>query len=300
MKGNKDAWVVRANPHHISRIVEFRRDGLVALGWPNLGNLAAKNLAQIKDALRQADAYRLEDNRELGTSAGLLDTFVNRVHEGDYVVVPDPDRGAVYVGEFEGGYRYVKAKERAAYPHQRTVRWLFPRPRRELPATVISSLRAQQPIFGTDAIAMTELVRQVVASGDSSTGDDVDTDIHELEGDIEYVFSARAKRVRRLRDAKLRQATAARGGRLRCEVPGCGFDFEGVYGDLGKGFAHIHHLRLLRSRGGARETTLRDLAIVCANCHAMIHRRGGCRKLDELIVRVHTPLRLRNQSQLGR
>ncbi len=48
----------------------------MALGWPQLGSLAGKDLAQIKSAVR--DVYRIKDKRELGRSAGLLDTFVNR------------------------------------------------------------------------------------------------------------------------------------------------------------------------------------------------------------------------------
>jgi 5-methylcytosine-specific restriction protein A len=32
-----------------------------------------------------------------------------------------------------------------------------------------------------------------------------------------------------------------------------------------------------------RKIFLKDLAIVCANCHAMIHRNGECRPLEGLI-----------------
>ena len=44
-------------------------------------------------------------------------------------------------------------------------------------------------------------------------------------------------------------------------------------------------IRPLSESEEARSTRLSDLAIVCANCHVMIHRGGGCRAPDELIVR---------------
>lgn len=96
--------------------------------------------------------------------------------------------------------------------------------------------------------------------------------------------------VHRTREQKLRlrkiSDAIARNGRLICEVPGCGFDFARVYGEVGEGYAHVHHLHPLAKSDGARETHISDLAIVCANCHSMIHRDGECRELPSLILRA--------------
>jgi hypothetical protein len=82
-----------------------------------------------------------------------------------------------------------------------------------------------------------------------------------------------------LRARKIAEALRRnRDGRLRCEVPGCGFDFEEVYGEIGHGFAHVHHLKPLTERASPAVTELADLAVVCANCHAMIHVGGACRR----------------------
>ncbi|MFF3319357.1 HNH endonuclease [Streptomyces sp. NPDC003035] len=62
-----------------------------------------------------------------------------------------------------------------------------------------------------------------------------------------------------------------RGGRLECEA--CGFDFEQVYGDRGAGYIECHHVVPLHEAGEGR-TKLSDLALICANCHRMIHRRA--------------------------
>jgi len=99
-------------------------------------------------------------------------------------------------------------------------------------------------------------------------------------------FVAHRVRENRLRHAKIREALLTNKGKLVCEVPRCGFDFEKRYGKLGAGYAQVHHLRLLSSvpKKGIR-TKLSDLAIVCANCHAMIHKGGECRPLKDLIPR---------------
>ena len=61
-------------------------------------------------------------------------------------------------------------------------------------------------------------------------------------------------------------------GRLCCEV--CGFDFAATYGELGKDFCEVHHLQPMSQRFEESETRLEDLAVVCSNCHRMLHRRG--------------------------
>ncbi|MCY4580840.1 MAG: HNH endonuclease [Chloroflexi bacterium] len=59
-------------------------------------------------------------------------------------------------------------------------------------------------------------------------------------------------------------------GALECEV--CAFNFEETYGDLGKEFAECHHKVPLSEIDSVTTTYLSDLAIVCANCHRMLHR----------------------------
>ncbi|OHY76653.1 HNH endonuclease [Priestia aryabhattai] len=59
---------------------------------------------------------------------------------------------------------------------------------------------------------------------------------------------------------------------LSCKV--CGFNFEEVYGERGKDFIEVHHVKPLSTL--EKEMFIdpeRDLVTVCANCHRMIHRR---------------------------
>ena len=79
--------------------------------------------------------------------------------------------------------------------------------------------------------------------------------------------------LRRERNVKLvaakKAAVLAQGRRLICEA--CRFSFEDVYGSLGKDYCEVHHRQQLSlAKAGVRE--LSDLAILCSNCHRMIHR----------------------------
>jgi 5-methylcytosine-specific restriction enzyme A len=74
-------------------------------------------------------------------------------------------------------------------------------------------------------------------------------------------------------------------GVLACEV--CGFDFEKVYGGIGKGFAECHHLIPLSQLMNVTTTKLSDLAILCANCHRMVHRARPPLSVEALRELVH-------------
>lgn len=58
----------------------------------------------------------------------------------------------------------------------------------------------------------------------------------------------------------------------RCMV--CDFDFEEVYGELGKDFIEVHHTKPLSSLD--EEIIVdpeKDLVCLCSNCHRMVHRK---------------------------
>lgn len=59
-------------------------------------------------------------------------------------------------------------------------------------------------------------------------------------------------------------------GTLECEV--CKFNFLAIYGDRGHNFIECHHNKPVSEIGDRGVTKLSDLAILCSNCHRMIHR----------------------------
>lgn len=69
-----------------------------------------------------------------------------------------------------------------------------------------------------------------------------------------------------------------------CQV--CGMDFGEVYGDLGKGFIHVHHIVPISTQKGERHRIdpENSLVPVCPNCHAMLHKgRLSIEELKEII-----------------
>lgn len=63
----------------------------------------------------------------------------------------------------------------------------------------------------------------------------------------------------------------------------CHFSFEEIYGPIGKGFIHVHHIvPLAKIRRVYKLDPIRDLIPVCPNCHAMIHSTEPAMSIDEL------------------
>nr|WP_298926542.1 HNH endonuclease [uncultured Allomuricauda sp.] len=72
-------------------------------------------------------------------------------------------------------------------------------------------------------------------------------------------------------------------GELTCEV--CSFNFEKIYGKLGKGFIECHHTKPISELRPNEKTKLKDLALVCSNCHRIIHKNGNI-PIDKLRVLI--------------
>jgi len=77
-----------------------------------------------------------------------------------------------------------------------------------------------------------------------------------------------------------KKITLKQKGFLACEV--CGFDFKNIYGKRGIGFIECHHKKPLHTLEIGSKTRLEDLALLCSNCHRMIHARRPWLSLEEL------------------
>lgn len=63
----------------------------------------------------------------------------------------------------------------------------------------------------------------------------------------------------------------------------CKFNFEEAYGDLGKGFIHVHHIIPISDIGEEYEVDpINHLRPVCPNCHAMLHRMEDTNDKDNI------------------
>lgn len=113
--------------------------------------------------------------------------------------------------------------------------------------------------------------------------DDLDA---RIDGDVTFPEGRRAERIHLARErsralldlAKRRRLKQT--GRLNCQA--CGFDFETRYGSHGAGFIEAHHMIPVSSLDDEAETRVEDIALVCANCHRMLHRRRPWLEMNQL------------------
>ncbi len=100
-----------------------------------------------------------------------------------------------------------------------------------------------------------------------------------IEGRVIQRLVKVRERDRGLRKEKIAESLKIRGS-ISCEL--CNFDFEKVYGELGKGYVEVHHKVPLHFSGKVKSTTT-DLILFCANCHRMIHTGSQWKTPDELL-----------------
>lgn len=82
------------------------------------------------------------------------------------------------------------------------------------------------------------------------------------------------------RSGKARSACLAHHG-YSCTV--CSFNFAAKFGEVGKGFMHVHHLTPISSNSKARDVDpINELRPVCPNCHAMLHKSDPPFSIEEL------------------
>lgn len=117
-------------------------------------------------------------------------------------------------------------------------------------------------------------IKSTSVSGSRSLSPKDDSIQNATEGYIEEIKYFRSKRNRAIRDQ------CAVRDHYTCQV--CGFNFEKVYGERGKGFIEIHHKKPLASYDGEHEVLLEDLIGLCSNCHSMIHNGKELLNIDNL------------------
>ncbi|SFV33975.1 HNH endonuclease [Hyphomicrobium facile] len=137
-------------------------------------------------------------------------------------------------------------------------------------------------LFSSDPKRLKEIANAIKqAAGQVSTheGDDVDTIVEATEGRILSRLHTFRERNRGLVKAK-KVEVLKREGKLACEV--CEFDFDNAYGAHSTAAIEVHHRLPLSALPEQRKTKLSDLALVCANCHRIIHSRNPWFEIDEL------------------
>ena len=114
----KNIWLIA--PGERARLWdEFQRDGLIGIGWDDLGDLKDfSSQAEIESAIQKSEKT---DQRPTNNARACWE-FANVVKEGDFIVAKDGRTKVVGVGRIKSGYIHEPA--RAEYQHLRKVDWL--------------------------------------------------------------------------------------------------------------------------------------------------------------------------------
>jgi hypothetical protein len=127
-------------------------------------------------------------------------------------------------------------------------------------------------VFERDARIATRTIQRI--GEDVLTQEDIDA-LQELPGRT-YAEGSRKLVTHRCTERNPSLVRAAkrefkrRHRRLFCEV--CGFNFEEHYGVRGRDFIEAHHKVSISALTGSVHATIGDIAMVCPNCHRMLHR----------------------------
>ena len=113
----------------------------------------------------------------------------------------------------------------------------------------------------------------------TNSDDEEDADIAVEEGRILVRLHRKRERKGKIVDRKKNKVLEEKGV-LECES--CNFDFRKTYGERGEGYIECHHIKPLSEIETNQKTSLDDLALVCSNCHRMIHRSKPWLSIAEL------------------
>ena len=124
-----------------------------------------------------------------------------------------------------------------------------------------------------------EYRRRLDGTASPSTRQSGTLDIYAFEGVQTHRTHLARERDRDLRSAKIDSFLEVH-GKLFCEI--CGFDFELVYGEIGRDIIEIHHTFPVSEMEENHKTHLNDLLCVCANCHLVLHNGDPYVNLQKL------------------
>lgn len=105
----------------------FLKEGIIAIGWKEVGDISA--VEPNRDAIRKRyiEVYPDAKKGNIANGVGMLYRFCHEVQIGDFIVFPSKRDRKINIGIIESAYTYIS--NAYEYPNQRKVKWLahFPR-----------------------------------------------------------------------------------------------------------------------------------------------------------------------------
>ncbi|MDP3747664.1 MAG: HNH endonuclease [Phenylobacterium sp.] len=199
---------------------------------------------------------------------GELSVLLNRLWpatELDRKTLRNPAGVSMKLGNFQGLDPEYLASGRKGLPHGG-----------RLEKQIWTEFEADRPHLKAVAGAIRRVLErapEIAALADSSA------DAEAAEGAVLTRLHHYRERDRDLPNKRKAQALAQH-GRLTCEA--CDFDFAAAYGERGVGFIEVHHTKPLETLQPGARTKLSELAVLCANCHRMVHAKRPWLTMEEL------------------
>ena len=199
-----------------------------------------------------------------------LRRLVYEMKQGDIIYVKQGP-SIVYKGVVVGSYRFVPDSplvcpdDRIPWCHQVPVEWE-------------PDFNAIDILLGAEPITVLQLSGERLRKLEETLAVDtiVVSDLDSLHAEEEFLEGGDKRRRftnHYERNPRLRTAAISHHG-TKCMV--CGFDFGEVYGEHGAGYIEVHHLRPVSNlKKETRINPKADMAVVCSNCHRMLHREKG-------------------------
>lgn len=156
-------WMVRAGRHAVF-VEEFREDGLVSIGWDELGSLETYG-TRVELARAVAKTWPEWGKQSQSMAVGQIWRFKDEIGRDDTVVTYDPGRRVYLVGTVTDAYRYDPS--RGEHPHVKKVRWDGEVGRDLLSADTKNSLGAISTIFLVPKEAAADLRRAMTSQAPS-------------------------------------------------------------------------------------------------------------------------------------
>lgn len=239
-------------------IEEMKRRNRIAIGWSKVGDLSKTGItgpSDIKNLISKA--YHPIENAHLGGPS--LWNLYHHMQIGDLVILnANGKRECVF--EVIGPYIHEpNTGQILGYAHQR-------------PACLTSINPEDLWNSSGSAVAEGHNIRWTLAA--CSETPKAKPAIYK-EGARFSVISTAIERNPFAREACIQH--------YGCKCNVCGFDFEKMFGELGKGYIHVHHHVELSSRAGEYNVDpIEDLIPLCPNCHAMAHRQSPPVSVEKL------------------
>ncbi|WP_084323985.1 HNH endonuclease [Methanolobus tindarius] len=253
---------------------QCRKQGIAAMGYYYNGEPVVGDCRNITE--KEFDAIWRESGVRSRTGKSSLKHVVFHMKEGD-VIYAKKGTEIVGKGKIAEEYDYkpgIVKQDGVRWEHYVKVDW-----NTDFKPFVLDLSANQHTVLKINQERLARIREKEYGTDINLTPDIID-EVASAEEGKKYIREASFRQ----RNRKLIEQKKANSD-YRCEV--CGMRYEDVYGEIGKDYIIAHHLEPIGNRDEAAKTTLDDIALVCSNCHDMLHKTNPPMSIEELRTQLY-------------